>query len=42
MKQHDEPKMVQLFSKNVNYEQNLNFMYGRHGTRIKYFETAPL
>ena len=31
MKQHTEPKKVQLFSKNDKYWQNLNFMYGCHG-----------
>ena len=35
MKQHNEPKKVQLFSKDVEYRQNLNFMYGCHGYQNK-------
>ena len=35
MKQHNEPKKVPLFSKNVTYSQNLNFMYSCHGYQNK-------
>ena len=31
----NEPKKVELLSKNVKYGQNLNFMYGRHGYQNK-------
>ena len=40
---HNEPKKVDLLSKNVRYRQNLNFMcMFAMVTRIKYFETSPL
>ena len=35
MKQHNELKKVPLFKTNVTYSQNLNFMYGCHGYKIK-------
>ena len=35
MKQHNEPKKVQILPKNIEYKQNLNFMYGCHGYQNK-------
>ena len=42
MKQHNEPKKVQLFSKNVKYRQNLNLMYGCHGYKNKILCAVPI
>ena len=42
MKQHNDPKKIQLFSKNVTYRQNLNFMYGCYSYQIKINVAASL